>query len=103
MADITNYHGDPYDLMNEGHSGLLTYLFGKDGNNSFNKEAFMKLQEDLMDDILWLEFSRYSKDGQTITDLDLCNHLLLCANLTTKHKRQMVSRPSLFQFLTPFL
>ena len=91
MASITNYHGDPEDLMKNEHSGLINYLFGKDRKKTFNRDKFIKLQQDLMDDVLWLEFTRYSKDGKTITDVDLCNHLLLCANVTSKQKRQMVS------------
>ena len=91
MASVTNFKGDIPELMEEEHSGLLNYLFGKDRKKEINKEKFMQLQQDLMDDVLWLEFSRYSKDGRTITDIDFANHLLSCANLTAKKKRQMVS------------
>merc|ERR1712018_231947 len=92
MASVTNYKGDVSDLMNQEHSGLINYLFGKDRKKEINKEKFMKLQQDLMDDVLWLEFSRYTKDGKTISEVDFCNHLLLCANITTKKKKQMISR-----------
>ena len=92
MASITNYKGDVDDLLNDQCSGLINYLFGSDRKKTVNKESFMKLQEELMDDVLWLEFSRYCNNGKTICDMDLCNHLLLCANITSKHKRQMVSR-----------
>ena len=78
------------DLTNCQYSGLMNYLFGKERDKVITKETFLKLQEDLMDDVLWLEFSRYSKDEVTISDLDLCKHLLLSANLTQKQKRQMV-------------
>ena len=90
MAAVTNYKGDPMDLVNEGNSGLINYLFGKSRKKSLNKDKFMKFQQDLMNDVLWLEFTRYSKDNQTITDLDFCNHILLCANITSKKKKQMV-------------
>ena len=92
MASITNYKGDVDDLMNDECSGLINYLFGRNRNKTIDKDGFMKLQEELTDDVLWLEFSRYCKNGKTISDLDLCKHLLLCANITSKHKRQMVSR-----------
>merc|ERR1719150_1969893 len=46
----------------------------------------------LMDDVLWLEFARYTKDGKTISEVDFCNHLLLCANITSKKKKQMIKR-----------
>ena len=91
MASVTNYKGDVADLMNQEHSGLINYLFGKDRKKEINKEKFMKLQQDLMDDVLWLEFARYTKDGKTISEVDFCNHLLLCANITSKKKKQMVS------------
>ena len=91
MATITDYKGCKEDLTNCEYSGLMNYLFGKNRDKEINRENFKQLQRDLMDDILWLEFSRYSTDGKTISDLDLCEHLLLCANLTSKQRRQMVS------------
>ena len=95
MASVTNYKGDVSDLMDQKHSGLINYLFGKDRKKEINKEKFMKLQQDLMDDVLWLEFARYTKDGETISEVDFCKHLLLCANITSKKKKQMVSPESL--------
>ena len=91
MASVTNYKGDIAEMMDDEHSGLVNYLFGKDRKKEITKESFMQLQQDLMDDVLWLEFSRYCKDGKTISDVDFCNHLLLCANITAKKKRQMVN------------
>ncbi len=92
MASVTNFKGDPNELMNESTSGLIKYLFGEDRKNEIDREKFLKLQHDLMNDVLWLEFTRYSKDGKTISEVDFCNHLLLCANITTKQKKRMVSR-----------
>jgi len=92
MASVTNYKGDVSDLMDQKHSGLINYLFGKDRKKEINKEKFMKLQQDLMDDVLWLEFARYTKDGETISEVDFCKHLLLCANITSKKKKQMINR-----------
>ena len=91
MAAVTNYKGDPLDLLEENHSGLISYLFGKSRKMVINKDKFIKFQQDLMNDVLWLEFTRYSKDGKTMTDLDFCNHILMCANITSKKKKQMVS------------
>ena len=90
MATVTNYKGDPADLMNDEHSGLINYLFGKDRKKTINHKRFLKLQQDLMNDVLWVEFTRYCKDGETISNVEFCNHLLLCANITSKKKRQMV-------------
>ena len=93
MASVTNYKGDINEMyMTDTHSGLLNYLFGKDRKKVINREKFKQLQQELMDDVLWLEFSRYSKDGQTITDIDFANHLLSCSTLTSKKKKHMVSK-----------
>ena len=96
MAAVINYKGDPFDLL-ESHSGLINYLFGKTRKKQINKYQLLKFQEDLMSDILWLEFARYSKDNHTITDLDFCNHILLCANITSKKKKQMVKYPLIME------
>ena len=90
MAAVTNTKGDPLELLEDSHSGLINYLFGKSRQKAIDKHKFLKFQQDLMNDVLWLEFTRYSKDNETISDLDFCNHILLCANLTTKKKKQMV-------------
>ena len=90
MAAVTNFKGDVKDLMTDTHSGLINYLFGKDRKKELTKEKFLELQQELMEDVLWLEFTRYCKDGETISDVDFCNHLLACANITSKKKKQMV-------------
>ena len=89
---MTNYKGDPTDLVNEKRSGLINYLFGKDRKKKISKEEFLKFQKDLMNDVFWIEFNRYSKDGKTISGADFCDHLLLRSNIASKQKRQMVSR-----------
>ena len=90
MATVTNYKGDPEDLINQKNSGLMNYLFGNDRTKEINREKFHQFQNCLMRDIFWLEFTRYSTDGITITDKDFCNHILLCANITPKKKKHMV-------------
>ena len=91
MASVTNYKGKIDDMLNDQHSGLLNYLFGKDRKNEINRERMHDIQQQLMEDVLWLEFTRYSKDGQTISEVDFCRHILLCANMTSKQKKKMVS------------
>ena len=91
MASVTNFRGNVNEYMTCTHSGLLNYLFGKDRKKEMKREDFHKIRQRLMNDVLWLEFTRYSKDGKTISDVDFCNHLLLCANITSKKKKQMVS------------
>ena len=90
MASVTNYKGNPNDLMEQTHSGLFNYLFGEDRKKEITREKLHELQQQLMDDVLWLEFTRYSKDYKTISEVDFCHHLLLCANITSKKKRKMV-------------
>ena len=90
MASVTHYKGDPNDFLAEGFSGLINYLFGKDRKNVVTKDQFMKLRKDLLEDVFWLEFTRYSKDGKTMSDEDFCNHLFLTAKFSTKKKNNMV-------------
>lgn len=92
MANVTNYKGNPDDLMKVKHSGLMNYLFGKDRKREVKMEGLRKLQEDLHDDVMWLEFTRYSKDGKTISDLDFCNYILLSSNITSRKRKQMMKR-----------
>ena len=91
MASVTSYKGEIKDLMTDTHSGLVNYLFGKDRNKELTKEKFFELQQELLDDVLWLEFTRYCKDGKTISEIDFCKLILGCANMTAKKKKQMVS------------
>ena len=90
MASVTNYKQNPDELMEDTHSGLVNYLFGKDRKKEINRETMHELQQKLMDDVLWLEFTGYYIDGKTITDLDFFTQLLLCANITAKKKKKMV-------------
>ena len=91
MASVTNYKGEISDLMTGTNSGLVNYLFGKERTNELTKEKFFELQQELLDDVLWLEFTRYCKDGKTISEIDFCKLILACANMTAKKKKQMVS------------
>ena len=91
MASITHHKGDPYEMLEDTHSGLINYLFGKDRKKVLSQEKFLKFRQDLLDDILWLEFTRYSKDGRTMADEDFCDHLLLTATISTKKKKSMAS------------
>merc|ERR1712066_1154072 len=53
LARVSNAKIDPDQLMREGAtSGLVRYLFGGDLSGSLTKERFVKLQSDLIDDVL---------------------------------------------------
>ena len=91
LASVTHYKGNPnHWLDEEDFSGLINYLFGRDRKNVVTKDQFLKLRNDLLDDIFWLEFTRYSKDGKTMSDEDFCNHLFLTTKFPSKKKHQMV-------------
>ena len=51
MASVTNYKGNPNDLMDDTNSGLINYLFGKDRKKEINREKMHQLQQELMDEI----------------------------------------------------
>ena len=97
MAEVIHWHGDPENLIADKHSGLLDYFFGKERTKSIGKDFILQFQERLINDVLWLEFTRYDPKGIAISDEDFCNHLLLCANFTNKKKKQMVSRYFTFE------
>ena len=95
--------------MKEPYSGLMNYFFGKDRSKVVNKDNFLKVREEVIDDILWLEFTRhchelpdeplsiqnvyleYSKfRNPVITDVEFCEHLLANVNIPGKKKKAMV-------------
>merc|ERR1712061_627537 len=78
LARIANVKTDPDELMERGKtSGLVRYLFKDDLSGSLNKADFVKLQADLIDDVLEMEFTRYVKDtSEKISETDFCRHLL---------------------------
>ena len=74
-------------------SGLLNYLFGKDRSKSISKEDIKKLQADLLDEIIELEFSEYDKDGSgRISECDLCKFLLKNTKIPPKKIKAMLKK-----------
>ena len=87
--------------MKASYSGLMNYLFGKDRSKKITKDAFLKFRGQIIDEILWLEFTRYCKtlpdlpglppqNFPIITDVEFCEHLLAHANIPSKKKKAMV-------------
>ena len=70
----------------------MNYLFGAQKNKCITKATFLALRQQIIDDILWLEFSRYSKDGVIISDVAFCDHLLANAEIPSKKKAAMVRK-----------
>jgi len=74
-------------------SGLLNYLFGKERTKSINRADIKKLQHDLLEEIIELEFSEYDKDGSgRISESDLCKFLLKNTKIPPKKKAQMLKK-----------
>ena len=66
-------------------SGLVRYLFGADLSGSLRKEDFVKLQADLISDVLEMEFTRYAEDtAHNISETDFCRHLLYSSSISQK-------------------
>merc|ERR1711936_1058528 len=92
LARIANAKIDPDQLMSEGaSSGLVRYLFGDDLSGSLTKEHFVKLQSDLIDDVLEMEFTRYvDSTKENMSETDFCRHLLYSSAISQKKKEKMI-------------
>ena len=92
LARIANAKIDPDQLMREGaSSGLVRYLFGDDLSGSLTKEHFVKLQSDLIDDVLEMEFTRYvDSTKENMSETDFCRHLLYSSSISQKRKEKMI-------------
>jgi len=74
-------------------SGLLNYLFGKDRKGKITSADFTKLQTDLLEEIIQLEFNEYDKAGSgRISERDLCHFLLKNSKIPPKKQAQMLKR-----------
>ena len=86
LARVSNVKTNPEELMkNASTSGLVRYLFGADLSGSLKKEDFVKLQADLISDVLEMEFARYAEDTtHNISETDFCRHLLYSSSISQK-------------------
>jgi len=74
-------------------SGLLNYLFGKDRKGTISRAEFSKLQSDLLEEIIQLEFGEYDKTGSgRISERDLCHFLLKNSKIPPKKQSAMLKR-----------
>merc|ERR1711962_1173652 len=90
MARIANVKTNPEEQMKDP-SGLLKYLFSDDLSRTLTKQDFVKLQQDLIEDMLSMEFLRYVNDtSQKMSETDFCRHLLYSSSLTQKKKDKMI-------------
>ena len=75
------------------HSGLLNYLFGKSRDKSVDKTAFKKLQQDILEEIIHVEFDEYDKEKTgRISEEDFCKFLLKKSKVPPAQKARMLKR-----------
>jgi len=75
------------------NSGLLNYLFGKNRDKPCDKAAFRKLQQDLLEEIIHVEFDEYDKDKSgRISEEDFCKFLLKKSKVPPAQKTRMLKR-----------
>merc|ERR1712110_132471 len=92
LARVSNVKTNAEELMKSAStSGLVRYLFGADLSGSLRKEDFVKLQADLISDVLEMEFTRYAEDTtHNISETDFCRHLLYSSSISQKKKEKMI-------------
>jgi len=92
LARVSNVKTNAEELMKSAStSGLVRYLFGADLSGSLRKEDFVKLQADLISDVLEMEFTRYAEDtAHNISETDFCRHLLYSSSISQKKKEKMI-------------
>ena len=75
------------------NSGLLNYLFGKDRKKTITRASFKKLQADLLNEIIQIEFNEFDK-GNTgrISEEDFCNFLLKRTKIPPSQKAKMLKK-----------
>ena len=75
------------------NSGLLNYLFGKNRDKPCDRAAFKKLQQDLLDEIIHVEFDEYDKDKSgRMSEEDFCKFLLKKSKVPPAQKARMLKR-----------
>jgi len=95
MAKVADYKGNPDELIKDERSGLINYLFGANRDRVLTREEFLRIQRELISDVLYLEFRRYAPiDTQqaNMTEADFCKHLLYNAPMPHKKKAKMIKR-----------
>jgi len=97
MADkaggFGNYTQTDQEEIIASSSGLLNYCFGKDRKKTLTREEFSKLQSDLLDEIIQLEFSEYDPTNSgRISERDLCHFLLKNSKIPPKKQHAMLKR-----------
>ena len=75
------------------NSGLLNYLFGKNRDKPCDKATFQKLQQDLLEEIIHVEFDEYDKEKSgRMSEEDFCKFLLKKSKVPPAQKARMLKR-----------
>jgi len=74
------------------NSGLLSLLFGKDRKKIVTKEDFRKLQSDLLNEVIEIEFNQYEHNEGRISEEDFCKFLLKRTKIPPSMKAKMLKR-----------
>jgi len=74
------------------NSGLLSLLFGKDRKGKMTREGFKKLQADLLNEIIQIEFDQYEHNQGRISEEDFCKFLLKRTKIPPSQKAKMLKR-----------
>jgi len=96
LTRIANIKTDPEEQMKTANiSGLVRFLFGDDLSGSLTKKDFVNLQNDLISDVLAMEFTRYVGDlSEKMSETDFCRHLLYSSQIPQKRKEKMIKQVS---------
>jgi len=97
MAHKSGGFGSYTDIDQEeilaSSSGLLNYLFGKARDQPLTKEKFKKLQIDLLEEIIELEFREYDPTNSgRISEADFVKFLLKNGKITPKKKAALIKK-----------
>ena len=74
------------------NSGLLNLLFGKDRKKAITRESFKKLQSDLLNEVIQIEFNQYEHNEGRISEEDFCTFLLKRTKIPPSQKAKMLKR-----------
>lgn len=94
LARIANVKHDHETLMKHAStSGLVRFLFGDDLSRELKRDDFVKLQADLITDVLEMEFTRYTDSiEKKMSEADFCRHLLYSSSIPEKRKQKMIKQ-----------
>ena len=93
LGGFGTYSTEDQAAILASNSGLLNYLFGKERSKFLSRDKFRKLQKDLLEEIIELEFNEYdNENSDTISEGDFCRFLLNKTKIRPSQKAKMLKR-----------